>query len=110
VGLTPRAGSSPAFGTKNLYKIMFTVYALKSLNHNFIYVGMTEDLNERFIRHNKGYVKSTKRFIPFRLFYSENCINGQQAREREKFLKSTSGKRFLKSILNNEASKSGIGR
>jgi putative endonuclease len=89
---------------------MFTVYALKSLNHNFIYVGMTEDLNERFIRHNKGYVKSTERFIPFRLFYSENCINGQQAREREKFLKSTSGKRFLKSILNNEASKSGIGR
>jgi putative endonuclease len=77
---------------------MFTVYALKSLNHNFIYVGMTEDLNERFIRHNKCYVKSTKKFIPFKSFYSENCIDEQQAREREKFLKSTSGKRFLKSI------------
>ena len=38
MGLTPRAGSSPAFGT------MFFVYALKSINHNFIYVGMTDDL------------------------------------------------------------------
>jgi putative endonuclease len=82
---------------------MFNVYALKSLSHNFIYVGMTEDLNERFIRHNKGYVKSTKRFASFKLFYSENCSDGKQAREREKFLKSTSGKRFLKSILYNQA-------
>ncbi len=78
---------------------MFIVYAIKSLNHNFIYVGMTENLEERLIRHNKGYVRSTKRFAPFGLIYSENCIDGKQAREREKFLKSTSGKRFLKSLI-----------
>jgi putative endonuclease len=78
---------------------MFTVYALKSLNNNFIYVGITENLEKRLIRHNKGYVKSTKRYSPFELFYSEKCENGIKAREREKYLKSTSGKRFLKSIL-----------
>ena len=89
---------------------MFSVYAIKSINHNFIYVGMTENLKERFIRHNKGYVKSTKRFVPFKLFYSEDCENGQEAREREKFLKSTSGKRSLKSTLNNETGLSEIGR
>jgi len=89
---------------------MFSVYAIKSVGHNFIYVGMTENLEERLPRHNKGYVKSTKRFAPFNLFYSENCQNGQQAREREKFLKSTSGKRLLKSILNKEIGCSGIGR
>ncbi len=63
---------------------------------------MTEDLNARVIRHNKGYIKSTKRFTPFELFYYETCEDGKQAREREKFLKSTSGKRFLKSILNSK--------
>ncbi len=71
---------------------------------------MTENLQSRLIRHNKGYVKSTKRFAPFLLFYSESCANGIQAREREKFLKSTSGKRFLKSILDKQTTAEGIGR
>ena len=81
---------------------MFTVYAIKSLSHNFIYVGITEKLDDRLSRHNNGYVRSTKKFAPFKLIYSETCIDGLTARGREKFLKSTSGKRFLKSlILNN---------
>ena len=63
---------------------------------------MTKKLDERLDRHNKGYVKSTKRFASITLFYFEKCQNSQQAREREKFLKSTSGKRFLKSILSKQ--------
>ena len=78
---------------------MFTVYAIKSLSHNFIYVGMTENLDDRLRRHNSGYNKSTKRFAPFKLIYSENCETGEEARTREKYFKSTSGKRFLHSIL-----------
>ena len=66
----------------------FIVYALNSLNNKFIYVGMTENLNDRIVRHNKGYVHSTKLFAPFELIYTEKCGSGQQAREREKFLKS----------------------
>ena len=81
---------------------MFTVYALKSLSQNFIYVGMTENLEERLQRHNLGYNKSTKRFAPFKLIYSEICETGQEARIREKYLKSTPGKRFLHSILKDE--------
>ncbi len=79
---------------------MFTVYAIKSLQHNFIYVGITENLQERLRKHNNGYNKSTKKFTPFKLIYSEICLNGQAARKREKFLKSTSGKRFLKTKIN----------
>ena len=78
---------------------MSTVYALKSLIHNFTYIGMTEKFDERFVRHNKGDVRSTKRFAPFKLIYTENCETGQQAREREMYLKSSSGKRFLKSFI-----------
>ncbi len=83
---------------------MFTVYALKSLNHNFIYVGMTGNLEKRLIKHNKGYVQSTKRFAPFKLFHTEIFPNRKEAREREKFLKTTTGKRYLKSLLNNQPS------
>lgn len=50
---------------------MFIVYAIKSIQHNFIYVGMTENLDDRLRRHNAGYNKSTKRFAPFKLIYSE---------------------------------------
>ena len=63
---------------------------------------MTENLEERLQRHNKGYVRSTKSFAPFELIYSETCESGMQARAREKFLKSTSGKRFLKSLIENK--------
>ena len=78
---------------------MFNVYAVKNLSHNFIYVGMTENLEGRLRWHNGAYNKSTKSFAPFKLIYSERCETGQEARNREKYLKSTSGKRFLRSLL-----------
>jgi putative endonuclease len=87
---------------------MYFVYALKSILYNFIYVGLTKDLYDRFIRHNKGYVKSTKKYAPFVLFYSEKCQSSKHAREREKYLKSTSGKRFLKSILSKQINDNGL--
>jgi putative endonuclease len=65
---------------------------------------MTENLEERLQRHNSGYNKSTKRFAPFRLIYSEDCETGQEARIRENYLKSTSGKRLLRSILEEDKS------
>ncbi len=82
---------------------MFTVYAIKSISHNFIYVGMTENLDERLSRHNNGYVQSTKNFRPFTLIYQEQVADGTKARLREKYFKSTSGKRFLRNL-------EGIGR
>jgi putative endonuclease len=78
---------------------MFTIYAIKSISHNFIYVGITENLEERLRRHNSGYNKSTKKYAPYSLIYAEQSENGIEARIREKYLKSTSGKRFLKTLI-----------
>jgi len=36
---------------------MFTVYALKSISYNFIYVGMTENLEERLLTHHTQLMK-----------------------------------------------------
>ncbi|MEJ2196724.1 MAG: GIY-YIG nuclease family protein, partial [Ignavibacteriaceae bacterium] len=67
---------------------MITVYAITSLKRNYIYVSMTQNLTERFNRHNKGYERTTKPYRPFKLIYSEKFSSRKEARAREKYLKS----------------------
>jgi len=75
---------------------MIIVYALKSITRNYIYVGMTQNLTERFNRHNNGYERTTKPYRPFKLIYFEEFNSRAEARVREKYLKSGAGKEFLK--------------
>jgi putative endonuclease len=75
------------------------VYVLRSLQDNQRYVGLTRDLRARVQQHNKGLVTSTKKRLPFELVYWEGCLNESDAAQREKYLKSAWGKRYLKSRL-----------
>ncbi len=75
------------------------VYALKSVERNYLYVGMTSDINRRVIEHNYGENKSTKAYRPFVLIYSEGFPDRVSARKKEKYLKSGIGKEFLKTLL-----------
>ena len=77
---------------------MIIVYAIKSESRKYIYVGMTQDLKERLRRHNKGYERTTKPYRPFVLIHKESFATREEARKREKYLKSGIGKEFLKSI------------
>jgi len=78
---------------------MFYIYALSSLNRNYIYVGMTQDLDERIERHNQGREKITKAYRPFELIYSEVLdVERIEARKREKYWKSGIGKEKLRKI------------
>jgi len=77
---------------------MFYVYAIKSNIRNYIYVGLTNNIERRITEHNKGENKTTKPYKPFKLIYSEECETREKAREREKYLKSGIGKEFLKSL------------
>jgi putative endonuclease len=77
---------------------MYKVYAIKSLSRNYIYVGLTSNLSERLKRHNSGYESTTRPYAPFRLIYEEICTDRQHAREREKYLKSGTGKEFLRNL------------
>ena len=77
---------------------VFKVYAIKSINRNYIYVGQTSNIEDRLKRHNKGYEKTTRAYKPFRLIYTENCETRTIAREREKYFKSGVGKEFLKKV------------
>ncbi len=77
---------------------MFTVYAIKSITREYIYVGLSNNLERRFAEHNDGKNKTTKPYRPFRLIYSEEFDTRIKARYKEKHLKSGSGKEFLKNL------------
>ena len=77
---------------------MFTVYAIKSLNRKYIYVGLTSCLRRRLSEHNKGNNKTTKAYRPFVVIHIELYGTRGEARKREKYLKTGSGKEFLKRI------------
>ncbi len=76
---------------------MYYVYAISSINRNYIYVGLTGNLQERLQRHNKGYERTTRPYAPFLLLYQEMVQDRKTARLREKYLKSGIGKEFLRS-------------
>jgi len=77
----------------------YIVYAIKSILHGFIYVGMTNNIERRIKEHNSGYSKYTKAYLPWELIYQETCVNRLEARKREKYWKSGIGKEKLKELL-----------
>lgn len=66
---------------------MFFVYMIQSKKDKKLYVGYTNDLRNRFKKHNLGLVKSTKPRIPFVLVYYEAYASKQDALQREHNLK-----------------------
>ena len=71
-------------------------YALRSEKDSGLYIGMTSNVERRVTEHNRGYNVSTKSRRPFSLIYCEECGSRGEARKREKFLKSGTGRRLLK--------------
>jgi putative endonuclease len=80
---------------------MFYVYVLKSKKDGNNYVGFTNDLQKRLTEHEKGFVKATVNRQPLKLIYFEACLSQQDATKREKYLKTSWGKRYIKSRLMN---------
>lgn len=78
---------------------MLYTYVLKSKKDKKLYTGCCNDLRKRFKQHNEGKVVSTKGRGSFDLIYYEACLNKQDAYAREKFLKTSMGKRYLKNRL-----------
>ena len=79
----------------------YYIYVLKSLKDNQFYTGYTSDLKNRLDEHNTGKVISTKNRLPLKLVYFEGCLNQQDATHREKYLKTSWGKRYIKERIKN---------
>ena len=74
---------------------MYYVYFLYLINGT-IYKGTTERLNERYSEHCLGKVKSTAKCRPLRLIGYEVYLLKSDALRRERFLKTTEGRRLLR--------------
>ena len=78
---------------------MYYTYILKSKSSGRMYTGYTNDLRKHFNEHNNKMSTYTKYRGPYELIYYEACLNKDDARSRELYLKAGKGKRYLKSRL-----------
>lgn len=69
---------------------MFYTYVLESVKSGKLYVGYATDLKHRLSEHNRGLNFSTKPFLP---------LEEDDAKRRERYLKTTQGSRLLKRRL-----------
>ncbi len=74
---------------------MFYTYIL-GCSEGKTYIGSTNDLKDRINRHQAGYILATKNRIPIKLIAYFAFINETTARNFEKYLKSGSGRAFLR--------------
>jgi len=78
---------------------MFYAYVLKSENHDYFYKGHCQDLEKRLAQHNSGMTISIRPYIPFEIVYFEEFESESEAILREKYFKTSSGRKFLKKML-----------
>ena len=78
---------------------MWSVYVLYSKNFKKSYVGFSANVLELLVKHNSGRVTSTKKYRPWEVIYEEKCESELLARKREKYYKSSAGRRRLKKIF-----------
>lgn len=73
----------------------FKTYILWSELIQKFYVGSTEDLPQRLLRHNSGRVKFTSKGVPWQLIWSFEGVDRKEAFKLEMKIKSRGIKRFL---------------
>jgi putative endonuclease len=74
---------------------MFTVYILKDDKGN-LYKGVTANLERRIKEHRSGYTRTTSKMEGLEVVYTEKYDTFDEARKKEKYLKSAAGRRFIK--------------
>jgi putative endonuclease len=77
----------------------FFVYFLKSKKDGSHYIGQTNNIEKRLLRHNRGSIKTTKSKTPFEIIYFEEFNTRHEAMLREKYLKSIGGVKEKKAII-----------
>ena len=81
---------------------MHYVYLLQSADDKSWYIGYSANLKQRVERHQKGDGgRTTRRKQNWNIIYYEAYKNEEDAKGRERFLKSGSGRKYLKKQLVN---------
>lgn len=75
---------------------MFYTYLLESKTDGTLYIGLTNNVTARLERHNKGMESYTKTKLPWELLFYAAFRTRVEAASFEKYLKSGSGKEFVR--------------
>jgi len=91
------ARQSPPADTQKRDKYIINMYYVYSLKcKNGYYIGCTNDLKKRLYRHEKGQIAATTNRLPIKLDFYFAIKDKYIAFEFEKYLKSGSGRAFVK--------------
>ena len=80
-------------------KLKYCVYVLLSKKDEKLYIGFSTDLRQRLTAHFNGHVAATASRRPLELIYCEYHRTRADALRREKYFKTTAGKKALKLML-----------
>ncbi len=81
------------------FAMPYFVYILKSLQNGSYYIGSTNDIEDRFKRHNEGRVSYTKSKRPWELVYSEEHPDRSRAVKRENEIKDHKRRTFIEALI-----------
>ena len=74
----------------------YYTYVLLSLTNGYLYIGSTDNIENRLKRHNSGKVKSTKAYRPWKLLEYYKFKSRAEAVRHERFLKTHQQKDLIK--------------
>lgn len=86
---------------------MYSVYVIESIEYGRKYIGYTEDIQKRLNNHNSGGTKSTNKYRPYRVIYTEEYKSKKEAINREKEIKKMKGGITFKKLIQNNKHTSG---
>jgi putative endonuclease len=68
---------------------MYHVHILLNEARTRTYTGVADDVNKRLALHNAGRVKASRPYRPYSVIHMESFETLKEARQKEKFYKST---------------------
>ena len=79
---------------------MYHVYILYSIKCDRYYVGFSENIEQRLIRHNAGKVTATRNCRPYELKASKTFEDEKAARIEELRIKKQKSRKYLEWLMN----------
>lgn len=73
----------------------FFVYILESLKDGRLYIGQTNNIDDRIKRHNSGQVTATLNRRPLKIIHAEKFKTRVESMQREKYLKALKSSKYI---------------
>ena len=79
--------------------LAYCVYVLISEKDRLLYIGFTTNISRRLQQHNAGEARSTAPRRPLKLIFTEHYLYESDARYRERYFKTSMGRKALRLML-----------